>query len=501
MMNHGEEVKNMSTKTQVKHPLIQRLAYACGIFGHSVFYVMLATYFMMFVTSNLFHSDNPSHDSYMIGFVTTVILALRIIELFVDPFIGNIIDRTKTRWGRFNPWVLLGTVVSSVAFAILFTDMGGLTVSQPTLYLVLFAIIYFVMDIFYSAKDVAVWSMIPALSFDSDERGIMATFAQIGAVFGAQLIAVLVMPIVLFFSANGNNGAGDATGWFAFACIGGGIAIVSSIILALGTHEQSSALRENKQDTSFKNVFRVLMHNDQLLWVALAYIIFGLGQNLVNNFNLYYFVYIVGDGTKYSYLGVIDVIIGLAAVALFPALTKKFKRRKLFFASLAIMGISLVLYAVAGNNVMLALLAAGLFYLPQPLVFLVVLMTITDSVEYGQLKLGHRDEAVCLCIRPLCDKLFGALASGVIGMTAIWTGMTGTATAADITATGVFDFKLVMFALPIVLLIISGLVYRAKVTLTEEEHARIVEKLEETWFAADENNTDNENAAVTAKEN
>lgn len=485
-----------------QHPLVQRIAYACGIFGHSVFYVMLATYFMMFVTSNLFHSDNPSHDSYMIGFVTTVILVLRVAELFVDPFIGNIIDKTKTRWGRFKPWVLLGSVISSVAFALLFTDIGGLTVSQPTLYLVIFALVYFIMDIFYSAKDVAIWSMIPALSFDSEERGIMATFAQIGAVFGAQLIAVIVMPIVLFFSANGNGGAGDATGWFAFACIGGGIAIVSAIILALGTHEQSSALRENKKETSFKDVFRVLLHNDQLLWVALAYIIFGLGQNLVNNFNLYYFVYIVGDGTQYSYLGVIDVVIGLAAVALFPALTKKFKRRKLFFASLAIMIVSLILYAIAGTNVILALLAAALFYLPQPLVFLVVLMTITDSVEYGQLKIGHRDEAVCLCVRPLCDKLFGALASGVIGMTAIWTGMTGTATAADITPTGVFDFKLVMFALPIVLLIISALVYRSKVTLTEEEHARIVEKLMQSWPAEKENNKNNHvNNMQTVKEN
>jgi len=490
----------MPAPSRVKSPLVQRFAYACGIFGHSVFYVMLATYFMMFVTSNLFHSDNPNQDSYMIGFVTTVILALRIIELFVDPFIGNIIDKTKTRWGRFKPWVLLGSVISSVAFAILFTDFGGLTVSQPTLYLVIFAIVYFIMDIFYSAKDVAIWSMIPALSFDSEERGIMATFAQIGAVFGAQLIAVVVMPIVLFFSANGNSGAGDATGWFAFACIGGGIAILSSIVLALGTNEQSSALRENKKETSAKDVFRVLMHNDQLLWVALAYIIYGLGQNLVNNFNLYYFVYIVGDGTKYSYLGVIDVIIGLAAVALFPALTKKFKRRKLFFASLVIMIASLVLYAVAGNSVVLALTAASLFYLPQPLVFLVVLMTITDSVEYGQLKLGHRDEAVCLCIRPLCDKLFGALASGVIGLTAIWTGMTGTATAADITSSGVFDFKLVMFALPILLIVIAGFVYRAKVMLTEEEHARIVNELEENWPSMKESNPDLAEGHI-AKEN
>ena len=74
-----------------------RIAYSCGTFGHDVFYMMLATYFMIFVTSNLFHSDNHEHDAYMIGIVTTIILVLRIAELFIDPFIGNTIDKTKTR--------------------------------------------------------------------------------------------------------------------------------------------------------------------------------------------------------------------------------------------------------------------------------------------------------------------------------------------------------------------------------------------------------------------
>ena len=91
-----------------KNRIWQRIAYACGTFGHDVFYAMIGTYFMIFVTSNLFNSDNPTNDAYMIGIVTTIILVLRIAELFVDPFIGNIIDKTKTRWGRFKPWVLGG---------------------------------------------------------------------------------------------------------------------------------------------------------------------------------------------------------------------------------------------------------------------------------------------------------------------------------------------------------------------------------------------------------
>lgn len=458
-----------------------RIAYACGTFGHDVFYMMLATYFMIFVTSNLFHSDNHEHDAYMIGIVTTIILVLRIAELFIDPFIGNTIDKTKTRWGKFKPWVIVGAFVAAISLAILFTDMGGLTVSNPMLYLVLFGLIYLIMDVFYSAKDVAIWSMIPALSFDSHEREITATYARIGSVFGAQMITAIVMPVVLYFSLNENGGAGDGTGWFAFAVIGGGIATLGAVILGLGTKEETSALRENKTETSFKDVFSVLLKNDQLLWIAIAYLIYGLGVNIINNFNLYYFIYVLGDAKQFSFLGVINVIIGLLAVALFPTLTMKFSRRRLFFGSVSVMLIGIILYALAGTSVIMTLFAAGLFALPQPLIFLVVLMTITDTVEYGQLKLGHRDEALVLCVRPLVDKLAGAVTGGLIGITAIWVGMTSGATAATITPENLFNFKLVMFAAPFVLILIGAVIYRAKVTLTEAEHARIVEELEDKW--------------------
>lgn len=464
-----------------KNRIWQRIAYACGTFGHDVFYAMIGTYFMIFVTSNLFNSDNPTNDAYMIGIVTTIILVLRIAELFVDPFIGNIIDKTKTRWGRFKPWVLGGAVIAAVTLAMLFTDFGGLTVSNPTLYLIIFAIVYFIMDIFYSAKDVAIWSMIPALSFDSHEREVTATIARIGSVFGAQMVTVIVMPVVLYFSVNQNGGAGDPTGWFAFACIGGGIATLGAIILGLGTHEQENALRENKEETSAKDVLKVLTKNDQLLWMAIAYLVYGIGINIVNNFNLYYFIYVIGDATKFSILGVINTVIGLLAVAAFPILTTKFSRRKLFFSSIAVMTAALVLYAMSGTNVTLALVAAGIFTLPQALIFLVVLMTITDSVEYGQLKLGHRDEAVCLCVRPLVDKFAGAVSSGIIGLAAIWVGMTGGASASGLTADNMMRLQIVMFAAPIVLMVVGALIYRAKVTLTEQEHARIVEELEEKW--------------------
>ena len=461
--------------------LMQRISYACGTFGHDIFYMMVSTYFIMFITSNLFNTEDQSHNEYMIGIIMTVILVIRVAELFIDPFIGNTIDKTNTRWGRFKPWVIVGGFVAALSLAILFTDLGGLTTSNPLLYLIIFAILYLVMDIFYSAKDVAIWSMVPAMSFDSKEREITATFARIGSVFGAQLVTVMVIPIVLFFSKDANGGVGDANGWLAFALIGGGVSLLGAVILGLGTKEQASALRENKKETTFKEVFSILGKNDQLMWIAITFLIFCFGQDLVNAFQMYYFTYILGDSTVLSSLGVINVIIGLLAIALFPTLTKNFKRRKLFVASIAIMVIALVIYAFAGQNTVMCLIAAGLFNLPQPLVFLVVLMTITDTVEYGQLKIGHRDESLILSIRPLINKLSGAVTSAIVGFTAVWVGMSGGATADSITDANKFTFEMIMFATPIVFLIVATLIYKTKVKLTEEKHAEIVRELERTW--------------------
>ena len=194
----------------------------------------------------------------------------------IDPVIGNLIDKTKTRWGKFKPWIVAGSIISVVAMAACYTDLGGLT-ANPVIYTIIFAALYLIMDIFFSAKDVAIWSMIPALTFDSHERDITASFARIGSVFGGQLVGIMVMPIVLYFSLNPNGGAGDPQGWFAFAVIGGSITILGAIILALGTKEQHSALRENKEDTPLSKVFSVLLKNDQLLWIACTWLILGLG--------------------------------------------------------------------------------------------------------------------------------------------------------------------------------------------------------------------------------
>ncbi len=471
-----------------KGQMKSRLSYAAGAFGNDVFYATLSTYFIMFVTTHLFNTGDPKQNSHYVLLITNIISILRILEVFIDPLIGNMIDNTNTKYGKFKPWVVGGGIISSITLLLLFTDLGGLNKTNPFLYLVLFGIIYLVMDVFYSIKDIGFWSMIPALSLDSHEREKMATFARIGSTIGANIVGVAIMPIVLFFSMTNSSGSGDKSGWFWFAFIVALIGVITSIAVGIGTREVESKLRDNNEKTSLKQVFKVLGKNDQLMWLSLGYWFYGLGINTLNALQLYYFTFILGDSGKYSILYGLNTVVGLVSVSLFPSLAGKFNRKRLFYGCIAVMLGGIGIFSIAGTSLPMILTAAELFFIPQPLVFLVILMIISDSVEYGQWKLGHRDESLTLSVRPLVDKLGGAMSNWLVSTIAVAAGMTTGASASTITTHQQFIFKLGMFAFPAATMLIGAFIIARKITLTEARHAKIVEELEHRFSVATSEN-------------
>ena len=471
-----------------KGQMKSRLSYAAGAFGNDVFYATLSTYFIMFVTTHLFNTGDPKQNSHYVLLITNIISILRILEVFIDPLIGNMIDNTNTKYGKFKPWVVGGGIISSITLLLLFTDLGGLNKTNPFLYLVLFGIIYLVMDVFYSIKDIGFWSMIPALSLDSHEREKMATFARIGSTIGANIVGVAIMPIVLFFSMTNSSGSGDKSGWFWFAFIVALIGVITSIAVGIGTREVESKIRDNNEKTSLKQVFKVLGQNDQLMWLSLGYWFYGLGINTLNALQLYYFTFILGDSGKYSILYGLNTVVGLVSVSLFPSLAGKFNRKRLFYGCIAVMLGGIGIFSIAGTSLPMILTAAELFFIPQPLVFLVILMIISDSVEYGQWKLGHRDESLTLSVRPLIDKLGGAMSNWLVSTFAVAAGMTTGASASTITTHQQFIFKLGMFAFPAATMLIGAFIVARKITLTEARHAKIVEELEHRFSVATSEN-------------
>ncbi|WP_057002976.1 glycoside-pentoside-hexuronide (GPH):cation symporter [Agrilactobacillus composti] len=459
----------------------QYTSYALGAFGHDAFYATLSTYFMLFVTSQLFTTGNKAFNAKMIGLVSMLMVVIRICEITLDPMIGGAVDNTQTRWGKFKPWLVVGAIISSVMLVLIFTDFGGLATSKPTLYLVLFGIVFVVLDIFYSFKDIAFWSMLPALSVDSKVRAMFGTIGRFGSTLGQQGVPIVIFPLVVFFSQTFSHTSGDTktqTGWLGFAIVIAAVSLLGALATVFGTKEKKNAIRENTEKVRFRDVFKVIGQNDQLMWLALSYFLFALGYVVTNSLLAYYFQYVLGQPDKFSLTGVITAILGIISVVLFPAIVAAVKRRMIYIGGIAMMLIGYVLFLMAGQNIVMVLIADAIFYFPYPMIFLAALMTITDSVEYGQLKTGTRNESVTLSVRPLIDKLAGAIAMGVVSIAAVGSGMVGSAKPSSISAHGLTIFKTFMFFAPIVLILAAAFVFFFKVKLTEKKHSEIVRTLE-----------------------
>ena len=463
-----------------KGKLGQRIAYACGNLGQSAFYNAMSTYFIVYVTGCLFSGVDKALAAKLIGVITSLVVIIRIAEIFIDPLLGNLIDNTNTKWGRFRPWQFFGGLISAVLLAVIFSGMFGLVNVNTTLFIVLFVITFVALDVFYSLRDISYWGMIPALSSDSHERSTYTALGSFTGSIGYNGITVVVIPIVSYFTwtLTGAKGEGQA-GWTSFGIIVGLLGILTAWTVAFGTKESTNALRAKAQKNGNPlEAFKALFQNDQLLWVALSYLLYAIANVATTGVLMYLFKYILDNTAAYSIVGVIPVITGLVMAPLYPILNKRIPRRYLYIGGMISMIAGYVMLGIFSDNIIMVFVALVLFYVPGTLIQMTAILSLTDSIEYGQLKNGKRNEAVTLSVRPMLDKIGGALSNGITGFIAVAAGMTGNATAADMTPSNIHTFEICAFYVPLILIVLSLLVFMFKVKIDEKMHAKIVKELE-----------------------
>ena len=463
-----------------KGGLGQRIAYACGNLGQAAFYNAMSTYFVTYVTSCLFVSYSKALAAQMIAVITGLIVVIRIAEIFIDPLLGNLVDNTTTKWGRFRPWQFLGGLISALLLVVIYTGMFGLVNVNTTWFIVLFVICFVVLDVFYSLRDISYWGMIPALSSDSHERSTYTALGSFTGSIGYNGITVVVIPIVTYFSwvFTGSH-TESQSGWTAFGIIVGLLGILTAWSVAFGTKESQSALRSKAQKNGGPlQAFKALFQNDQLLWVALSYLLYAIANVATTGVLIFLFKFVLDNQAAYSMTGIIALVAGLIMAPLYPILNKRIPRRYLYIGGTVSMIIAYIMLGIFSNNMIMVFVALVLFYVPGTMIQMTAILSLTDSIEYGQLKNGKRNEAVTLSVRPMLDKIGGAMSNGIVGFIAIAAGMTGDATAADMTAANINTFKTCAFYVPLVLIVLSLLVFMFKVKISEKMHDDIVKQLE-----------------------
>ena len=463
-----------------KGKLGQHIAYACGNLGQAAFYNAMSTYFIVYVTGCLFSGVDKALAAKLIGVITSLVVIIRIAEIFIDPLLGNLIDNTNTKWGRFRPWQFFGGLISAVLLAVIFSGMFGLVNVNTTLFIVLFVITFIVLDVFYSLRDISFWGMIPALSNDSHERSTYTALGSFGGSIGYNGLTIVVIPIVTFFSYvfTGKHQESQS-GWTCFAIIVAILGVLTVCSVAFGTKESTSSLRAKAEENGGPlAAFKAIAQNDQLLWVALSYLLYAIANVATTGVLLFLFKFVLDNQAAYSMTGVIALVAGLIMAPLYPILNKRIPRRALYIVGMTSMIVAYILLGLFSTNMTVVFIALVLFYIPGTLIQMTAILSLTDSIEYGQLKNGKRNEAVTLSVRPMLDKIGGALSNGITGFIAVAAGMTGNATAADMTPSNIHTFEICAFYVPLILIVLSLLVFMFKVKIDEKMHAKIVKELE-----------------------
>jgi len=439
--------------------------FGLGTIGRDMFYTMVSMYVMVFITEVLIVPDQT------LALMTGVFLVLRIFDAFNDPIMGVLVDNTKSRYGKFKPGILIGAIVGAVSMLLMFTDLGLTGIA----YAAVFAVSYLLWDLFYGLNDIAYWSMLPALSTDQKQREKIGSFARICANIGLFVCVVGIIPAT--------NALGDAfgslkQGWFYFALIIVALMLGFQAITLIGVKEQKGFFKE-EDTTSLRDMFRVIFKNDQLLWVAISMSLFMIGYTTTASFGVHYFKYAYGDENMYSMFALVLGVSQLTALAVFTWFSKRFTRKNLYTGATALVVAGYLLFFFAPMNMMFIGAAGILIFVGQAFIQMLMLMFLADTIEYGQLKLGKRNESVTFSVQPFINKIGGALASGVLGVTLIVSGINSAETSADVTAGGITIMKVSMMLIPLATIALGYFIYMKKFKIDETMHAEIVSKLKE----------------------
>ena len=443
-----------------------RLTFGLGTIGRDMVYSLMSMFLIYYLTDVI---DVPASTMW---WLTGIILFIRIFDALNDPIMGFIVDNTRTRWGKFKPWIAIGTVLTAIFTVLIFSDFG----LQGSGFILAFTFIYLFWGISFTFNDISYWSMLPSLSVDQKEREKIGSIARICANIGLFFVVAGIIPITTLL---GERFGSPQKGFFVFTVMVVTIMAAGQCITLFGVKE-SGVIVDKKQSTSIRELLRIIVKNDQLFFTAIAMSLFMIGYVTTTSFGVYFFKYAYGDENMFAIFALILGVTQITALALFPLFSKRFDRKTLFSGAVFVIVIGYIIFFFAPVNTMLFIGTAGiLLFIGQSFVQLLMLMFLADSVDYGHWKLGKRNDSITFSLQPLINKMGGAISSGVVMVVIIVSGIKEAESAAEVTAQGLLMMKTAMLVFPLICIVFSYFIYRKKYIIDSKFYAQILLDLRE----------------------
>lgn len=423
-----------------------KLSYGFGSFGKEFAIDIVYLYGLFYYT------DVVGVSPAIIGII---FLFARVWDSINDPIMGWIVNNTKSRWGQFKPWILVGTITNSIVLFLMFSAH-----LIPENYVMAYvAITYILWGMTYTLMDIPFWSLVPTLTINQRERERLVPFPR----FGASLAYITSAAITLKFVAV-VGGEDKGFGFQMFTLLIILIFVASSLLVLRNVKEKYSMSTRKKQpkkpQPSIGQLLSLIYKNEQLFTVLCMGMSFKIATNVIIGFAIYYFTYVVGDADLFPVFIAYAGIAQLITMVLFSRLVQIFSRQVLWAASaiLPIMGCLLLIYigTFSQPNVWLIGFAGVLLNIGMAMFFALQIIMIADTVDYGEYKLGIRSESISYSVQTMVSKAGSAFAGFIIGILLSVSQYVPQTDQADET---IYTMKWIMIGVPSVFFAIALIIY------------------------------------------
>jgi len=441
-----------------------KYCFGLGTVGRDMVYSLVSMYFIVFLSEYVGVTDVE-----LMG-LTAVIVGARIFDALNDPVMGVLVDNTYTRWGKFKPWIAFGAFLSGLLTIALFANFNVKGVAFVALY----GVLYILWGMAFTTNDISYWSLMPALTSDQKEREQIGSVARICANVGLFVIVGGILPIT---DVLGGVFGGRTKGFLALAILAVLVMWIFQLFTLVGVREPR---REQKgPTTTLKIMLETLVKNDQLLFTGISMALFMIGYTTTTGFGIPYFKYVYGNEDTYSVFAVVLGVSQIAALAVFPQFSKRFTRRQLYTASMLMVVIGYIAFFFAPMNIVFIGAAGVVLFAGQAFIQLLMLVFLADTIEYGEWKLGRRNEGVSFAIQPFINKMGGAVANGVLGITLVLSNINSLPDGAEASPESVTMLKSAMMLLPLACIVASYILHSLKYKLDQSTYNQILSDLEE----------------------
>ncbi len=457
----------------------EKIGYGVGAIGLDLSYGMFYSFLSYYLSSVLGLKE---------AFLLLLTPIARIWDGINDPMMGTIVDNTKTKAGKYRPWIVIGAVCNAVVLFLLFTSFG---MSGTKLYIYI-GVMYILWGMTNTMADIPYWSMVPSFTSDPDDRNMVSTVARTFSGLGQGIITVATPIILPMLSSGMTTDKGySASGFSRWAGICAVMLVLFSVICVISTKEKNVVYNQNSK-FSLKKIFSVIAHNDQLVVFMIVAMLSNAGWYLTSGTAVYYFSDVLGEPKAQSLFQTIGAVGSVLGLAVIPICSKWMSKKKIYQLTLIATIIGYVLMFLFGPILKINI-ALDIAYVISSTgiaaMFVGQTIFLADIVDYGEYKNGERNESITFSMKGFLQKMAYTIQTIILFGGLKLMNYNDQITSAEkvisnSTKTGI---GIICFGIPPILILLSLIVFSKKFNLygetAEKVHAYIVNK------RSQENNT------------